>query len=82
MFKKNIRGFRIENYHKGNPPEKDVLVANFCNCRIHQFKSEYKVFLTRIEGIEEITSMTTFNTIKEAVNFVRKMTSNNFFGYN
>jgi hypothetical protein len=82
MFKKNIKGFRIENYHKGKPPEKDVLVSDFCKCNIHQFKDKYKVFLTRIDGIEEITSITTFDSIKKAVNFVRKMTINNFFGYN
>jgi hypothetical protein len=82
MFETNIKGFRIENYHVGNPSEKDVLVSNFCNCSIHQFKSKYKVFCIRIEGNEEVTSITLFKTIKGAINFVRKLTINNFFGYN
>lgn len=82
MFRKNIKGFRIENDYEGKPPEKDVLVSDFCNCRIHQFKGKYKVFLTRIDGIQEITSMRTFDTIKEALDFVRKMTISNFSGYN
>lgn len=73
MFEKSIRGFRIEE---------GVLVFDFCDCRIHQFEGKYKVFLTRIEGIEEITSMRTFDTLKEAVDFVRKITISNFFGYN
>ena len=75
----DLKGFRIENYRAGKPPEKDVIVANFCNCDIYYFKGEYKAFYKRIKGNEEITDITPFDTLDKALNFVRSKAITEYF---
>ena len=77
----DLKGFIIENYRAGKPPEEDVIVANFCNCNIHYFNGEYKAFYKRIEGNEEITTITAFDALEKALNFVRSKAITEYFDY-